>query len=343
MTDTKSITLKFDVHLQPTGSRKGQRAVLGAFAVEGGKAATIETIKAQVTAAVTCPDLGAVVRVGLADDFVYVLHCGYDGTYRIDGFHPKPGECGSLTESVMRTFEKRVDAVEYFAEFVEQRHSHHDAVVEVHAAMAANGITLEGGALARLLGLPTAADAEWIRKTAAELVESSRVSKFSYSLADLRDCVGGADALETIDRAVEMWNREKTYTMEEAEEKLAEGGITAKGPLDAALAAWLHEDAFAGTLVAGALAEVYERKDEDGDTAETADPKLVAIIAAINRRHRLSSAHRRKRLRGEDYKTRVRAALSDKLCELTETVERLRDELHNRCDMPATLREELGL
>lgn len=337
MTEHKQITIKLDLSLEQWGKR--HRATVGAFSAQGSKAQCVEQLKAQISTALVNADLGAVVRVGLADGFVYALHCGFDGEYRISGFRPEPGKPSGLTESVSRTFTVRRDAVEHFDDFIDERAGDE---LTTASAPAEDGASPEARALARLLGLPANASPAELRRAADRIVGSSRVSKYSYSLADLQDCVGGADPLEVIDRAVETWDRENSYTLEEAEQCFAEDGIPNNGKLDEAVADWLDDPGTLPTKTAAALKRLYDRKPE-GDTSESVDPAMIGLIAAVNRRHRLSSAHRRKRLRGHDYKQRVRAALTDKLCEMSATLRRLSEELHHRCELPPALREELGL
>lgn len=120
---TKRITLALDLRVQPWHKRT-YRVSLGSIVEEGPKAQAVERVKQRALIMLASTDLASIVRVGLADGFIYVLHSSYDGTYEIRGFHPKAGETGTATEIATRTFEpgKRVEAVVYFDEMVAGRH-----------------------------------------------------------------------------------------------------------------------------------------------------------------------------------------------------------------------------
>lgn len=395
--NTKRITLALDLHIQPWHKRT-YRVSLGALVEEGPKGQAVERVKERALAALQSADVGAVVRVGIADGFVYVLSCAFDGTYQISGFHPRPGEIGSSTELHMRTFEpgKRIEAVDYFGTFVEGRHdrarkgaadadaslrelarkagvsddgefedvaqrlglayaaahrreeqaAQGDRAAALFADIVAAGSSIEGAALARLLGLRSDVSATVLRRTATEIVASSRAGKYAGTLKDLREWVGGHDAVETVDLAVTKLSEEaEKFTLEEAEEKIVESDWVSTGPLDKAIAESIKDDSLP-SLAKAALLDKYREKpdfdDEDPDYLEEQKRQELARITRL-----VSAGARRRELiitRAAKLTTRRFTASSEaRARELEVQVERLRTELRHRLELPEALRRELGL
>jgi len=347
--NTKRITLALDLHVQPWTKRQ-YRVSLGSIVEEGPKAQAVERVKERALAALQSADVGAVVRVGIADGFVYVLSCARDGTYQISGFHPRPGEIGSSTELHMRTFEpgKRIEAVDYFGSFVEgqEQAAQGDRAAALSADIVAAGSSIEGAALARLLGLRSDVSATVLRRTATEIVASSRAGKYAGTLKDLREWVGGHDAVETVDLAVTKLSEEaEKFTLEEAEEKIVESDWVSAGPLDKAIAESIKDDSLP-SLAKAALLDKYREKpdfdDEDPDYLEEQKRQELARITRL-----VSAGARRRELiiaRAAKLTTRRFAASGAvRARELEVQVERLRAELRHRLELPEALRRELGL
>lgn len=390
---TKRVTLAVDLHIQPWHKRT-YRVSLGALAEEGPKGQAAERVKERALAMLKSTDVGAVVRVGIADGFVYVLHCTFDGTYQITGYHPRPGEIGSSTELHMRTFEpgKRIEAVDYFGNFVEGRHdrarkgaanadaalrelarkvgvsddgeyedvaqrlglayaaahmreeqaAQGDRAVALSADLVAAGSSVEGAALARLLGLRSDASVTTLRKAATEIVASSRVGKYGGTLKDLREWVGGHDAVETIDLAVTKLSEEaEKFTLEEAEEKIVESDWVSAGPLDEAIAESIKDDSLPPAAKAALLDKYREKPDFDDEDPEYIAEQERLALARITRL--VSAAARRRELISALSARRFKNAGATKVRELEARVERLRQELRHRLEVPEALRRELGL
>lgn len=388
--NTKRITLALDLHIQPWHKRT-YRVSLGALVEEGPKGQAVERVKERALAALRSADVGAVVRVGIADGFVYVLSCAFDGTYQINGFHPRPGEIGSSTELHMRTFEpgKRIEAVDYFGSFVEGRHdrarkgaadadaslrdlarkagvsddgefedvaqrlglayaaahrreeqaAQGDRAAALSADIVAAGSSIEGAALARLLGLRSDVSVAVLRRTATEIVASSRAGKYAGTLKELREQVGGHDVVETIDLAVEKCGAE-AFTLEEAEEKIVESDWNDSGRLDKAIADAIKEDSLPHAAKAALLENYIVKPDFDEDPAYIAEQERLALVRVTRL---ISAAARRRELISALSARRFKNAGATKVRELEAQVERLRAELRHRLELPEALRRELGL
>jgi len=392
--NTKRITLALDLHVQPWTKRQ-YRVSLGSIVEEGPKAQAVERVKQRALATLVSTDVGSIVRVGLADGFVYVLSCTFDGTYQINGFHPKPGEIGASTEMHMHTFEpgKRIEAVDYFGDFVERRHNRArnraadadgslrelarkagvsddgefedvaqrlglayaaahrreeqaaqgDRAVALSADIVAAGSSIEGAALARLLGLRSDVSVAVLRRTATEIVASSRAGKYAGTLKELREQVGGHDVVETIDLAVEKCGAE-AFTLEEAEEKIVESDWNDNGPLDKAIASAIRDDGLPNAAKAALLENYIVKPDFDEDPAYIEEQKrqelarITRLVSAGARRRELIIA------RAAKLTTRRFTASSEgRARDLEVQVERLRTELRHRLELPESLRRELGL
>jgi len=391
---TKRITLALDAHVQPWHKRT-YRVTLGPIVEEGPKAQALERVKTRALAMLTSTDLAAIVRVGLVDGFVYVLHSSFAGTYQITGFHPKPGETGISTELHTRTFPpgKRVEAATYFEQWVGERHDRAvgrrsadadallrelarkaglsdegdfadvaqrlglayaevnlrkeqaatgERVAALSAGLVSAGSSVEGAALARLLGLRSDVSASAVRRAATEIVASSRAGKYAGTVKELRERVGGHDAVETIDLAVTKLSEEaEKFTLEDAEEKIIESDWVSNGPLDEAIAESIKDDTLP-SLAKAALLDGYRAKPDFGDE----DPayieeqkrlelaRITHLVSAAARRHQLISALSARRFKN---------AGATKVRELEAKVERLRAELRHRLELPEALRRELGL
>lgn len=392
---TKRITLALDLHVQPWHKRS-YRVSLGSIVEEGPKAQAAERVKQRALTMLASTDLASIVRVGLADGFVYVLHSSYDGTYEIRGFHPKAGETGTATEIATRTFEpgKRVEAVVYFDEMVAGRHERAvgrrsadadaslrelarkaglsdegdfadvaqrlglayaevqlreeqaatgERVSALSAGLVSAGLSVEGAALVRLLGLRQDAPASAVRKAAESIVGSTRAGKYGGTLKELREQIGGHDVVETIDLAVERCGAE-AFTLEEAEEKIVESDWNDSGPLDKAIANVIKEDSLPHAAKAALRENYIVKPDFDEDPAYIAEQERLAL-ARITRL--VSAGARRRELiiaRAAKLTTRRFTASGEaRARELEVQVERLRAELRHRLELPEALRRELGL
>lgn len=394
--NSKRITLAVDLHIQPWHKRT-YRVSLGALVEEGPKGQAVERVKERALVMLNSTDVGAVVRVGIADGFVHVLHCAFDGTYRIVGFHPRPGETGSATELHTHIFEpgERIKAVDYFGAYIEDRHgrarkgaANADAALRelarkagvsddgeyedvaqrlglayavahmreeqaaqgnraatLSADLVAAGSSVEGAALARLLGLRSDVSVVALRKAATEIVASSRAGKYAGTVKELRERVGGHDAVETIDLAVARFAEEaegpEKFTIEEAEEKIAESDWTSGGPIDKAMAESIKDDTLPDATKTALLEKYREKPDfDDEDPAYLAEQERL-VLARITRL--VSAAARRRELISTLAARRLKGAKATKMRELEAQVERLRQELRHRLELPEALRRELGL
>jgi len=202
----------------------------------------------------------------------------------------------------------------------------------------------EGAALVRLLGLRQDAPASTVRKAAEAIVGSTRAGKYSGTLKELREQIGGHDVVETIDLAVERCGAE-AFTLEEAEEKIVESDWNDNGSLDKAIAAAIKDDGLPHAAKAALLENYIVKPDIDDEDPAYIEEQKRQELARITRL--VSAGARRRELiiaRAAKLTTRrFTASSTARVGELEAKVERLRAELRHRLELPEALRRELGL